>query len=194
MSCGCGDPHCRRPGCGSCTPEPPCPPPPPLPAIRLPARRLTAADILPLIAGLFPYPYGILPDAPPDLVDLGTGPDFVLPAGRGVRFRATLTEAASTLALVWPTGAWGVAELRLFLFRADGGSYAMTWPDNVVWLDGAAPELGTVAGVPDVIELTTLDEGVTWYAHRIGCCGTTSTPDPDPDPVVPLISIGSITI
>lgn len=73
----------------------------------------------------------------------------------------TLT-AACTLTLSGATN--GVpATLNLILRQDATGSRTVTWPASVTWLDSAAPVLQTAPSSVDVVSLTSVDGGTTWY-------------------------------
>ena len=56
-----------------------------------------------------------------------------------------------------------VKELKLYLVQGLG-SNKVQFPDNVLWQNGNPPVLSFKQGSVDVIHMTTLDQGQTWYA------------------------------
>lgn len=128
---------------------------------------------------------------PGPLVNLGTaGTAKTISVAQGLRFRLVLNVEDCSLTISAPGDLSAITEIRLFLYRSGTGARGVTWPASVIWLSGSAPELGTVETAPDIIELITHDGGETWLGWRLGCCGAAA----EPEPVVPVISIGSITI
>ena len=71
--------------------------------------------------------------------------------------------------------------VRVILIVTNGSAFVLTFPASVSWLTGGVPSLQT-SGV-DVIELVTIDAGVTWRARllnggyaRVGASTTTARP------------------
>jgi len=66
------------------------------------------------------------------------------------------------------TGSWNAraAVIRVLLIQGGSGGYTYAWPASVIWPGGVAPVLSTAVGAVDTFQLTTWDNGTTWYGVR----------------------------
>lgn len=63
----------------------------------------------------------------------------------------------------------GAAYTVTLILRQDGtGSRTVTWPTTTKWAGGTPPTLSTAASAVDVVTLTTVDNGTTWYGFLGG--------------------------
>ena len=74
-------------------------------------------------------------------------------------FKATLT-GSGTWTITNPAAVGKASTFTLFL--TNGGAFVITWAVAPKWPGGMSPTF-TTAGL-DIITMTTLDEGTTWYA------------------------------
>jgi len=58
--------------------------------------------------------------------------------------------------------------LTLLLVQGGSGSYTVTWPTTTLWAAGSAPTLTTTVGGKDLVMLSTIDGGTTWYGRSGG--------------------------
>jgi hypothetical protein len=67
------------------------------------------------------------------------------------------------------TGAWNAraAVIHVALIQGGSGGYTYAWPAAVVWPGGVAPTLSTRVGDVDMFQLTTWDNGTTWYGVQV---------------------------
>lgn len=56
----------------------------------------------------------------------------------------------------------------LYLKQGPSGSSTVTWPTTTLWANGNSPTLSPSAGAIDVVTLTTLDGGTTWFGFPSG--------------------------
>lgn len=85
----------------------------------------------------------------------------------GAVFRVALN-ADVTITLSNPP-ATGKAGQIFIIFTADGTLRTITWPGSVVWPGGAtAPTMTSTNNKRDLIALTTVDAGTTWFGTVIG--------------------------
>jgi hypothetical protein len=77
-------------------------------------------------------------------------------------FATTLTENITTLTLSNPPASGWRGVATLYLTQGGIGSFLVTWPASVVWAGGTAPTLTAAVGQVDVIQLDTIDGGVTY--------------------------------
>lgn len=77
-----------------------------------------------------------------------------------------LTIASPTIALTVHTStAPGVLVTGLIAITQDAtGSRDMTFPASFRWQGGFAPSLSLVPGSTDIVQISTLDAGATWFA------------------------------
>lgn len=89
-------------------------------------------------------------------------------------FDLTLT-ANCTISITNPPAAGVSGQITVILRQGGTGSYTVTWPASVAWQDpltgltgGSAPVLFTAVGAENVVDLSTLDGGVTWGGSVVG--------------------------
>jgi hypothetical protein len=63
--------------------------------------------------------------------------------------------------------------VTLYLVQGTGGGFTVTWPVAVKWVKDVAPTLSLNAGEVDIIQLDTIDGGLTWRGV-VGGIGWTS--------------------
>ena len=90
-----------------------------------------------------------------------SGSAMTLSLANGNVQRITLT-ANTTLSLAAPApGTY--RGLLLYVFQDASGNRTITWPASVKWGIAGAPILTSAASKMDMIHLSTVDGGVTWY-------------------------------
>jgi len=80
----------------------------------------------------------------------------------------TLAVATTTLSFTNPPATGKAGNLTLYITQDSTGTRLITWPVSVKWPGGTAPTLSTAVGAIDVITLTTLDGGTTWFGYVAG--------------------------
>lgn len=91
---------------------------------------------------------------------------YELDVSKGVTaFRLTLT-ANCTLTITTPPS--GAHRVVVEVVQPASATATVTWPAGVSWAGGTAPTLTAVADAVDVVELVTVDAGVTWRGHTLG--------------------------
>lgn len=68
-------------------------------------------------------------------------------------------------------------EVQLFLRQDPIGGRTVNWPASVVWGDGGPPTLSTTPSELDIVELVTLDAGVTWFGSWGGGASVSALDD-----------------
>lgn len=79
----------------------------------------------------------------------------------------TALNAACTVTLS-NAPASGRALTLIIIFTADGTVRAITWPGSVVWSNGVAPTMTGTNNKRDIIALTTVNGGTTWFGIVVG--------------------------
>jgi len=82
-------------------------------------------------------------------------------------FKITL-DNSPTFTITNPTATGSSCSITLFLLQDGTGSRIVTWPNTVKWAGGTAPTLTTTASRYDIIVLTTIDAGTTWFGAVSG--------------------------
>ena len=82
-------------------------------------------------------------------------------------FKITL-DNSPTFTITNPTATGRSCSITLFLLQDGTGSRIVTWPGTVKWAGGTAPTLTTTASRYDIIVLTTIDAGTTWFGAVSG--------------------------
>jgi len=62
--------------------------------------------------------------------------------------------------------------LRLYLTQDGSGGRDISWPSNIVWNQQREPILSVTPGYTDIIDLTSIDGGVTWFGIFAGVAFT----------------------
>lgn len=75
------------------------------------------------------------------------------------------TRTAIQFASVVETTGRGI-QIQLFL-RQGTGANTVTWPPNVIFANGQLPVLSTTKGMVDIIQLTSVDDGKTWFGSQL---------------------------
>lgn len=57
-------------------------------------------------------------------------------------------------------------QIQLYLKQGTGGN-TVTWPSNISFADGQSPVLSTVKDRIDIVQLTSLDGGETWFGSQL---------------------------
>lgn len=105
--------------------------------------------------------------SPDDVEALGSagGTRTVDMAGRGSHVASlAVSTSANTLAITNPPASGSEGVVTLYI--TNGGSQTFNWPSGTVWPGGIVPVL-TTSGV-DIITLSTIDAGTTWYGGVVG--------------------------
>jgi hypothetical protein len=79
----------------------------------------------------------------------------------------TLTGNITTLTLSNPSAAGSDCSVRIYIEQGGTGSYTVAW-GSVLWASATAPTLSTGVGDIDVVVLTTVDGGTTWFGFVAG--------------------------
>lgn len=82
-------------------------------------------------------------------------------------FNLTLNSAKTAIqfAGVTPPEGKGI-QIQLFLKQGTGAN-TVTWPSNISFANGQQPVLSTTKGMIDIIQLTSVDSGATWYGSQL---------------------------
>lgn len=59
-----------------------------------------------------------------------------------------------------------LAEIRIYL-KQGTGSNIVAWPENIKWLDGIKPVISFTKDSIDVVQLSSVDGGVTWLGSMV---------------------------
>ncbi|BDD65021.1 hypothetical protein Sj15T_00420 [Sphingobium sp. TA15] len=62
--------------------------------------------------------------------------------------------------------------LRLYLVQDATGGRGVTWPSNIMWSQQRPPILSVTPTYTDIIDLTSIDGGITWYGIFAGVAFT----------------------
>ncbi len=90
---------------------------------------------------------------------------ITLPVATRSAIFVNLTGTAS-VAFPAPVPGWTGLRVVRVIVRHDVGGVAMTWPSNVYWGSGVAPDYTDAASQDfDMVELWTFNGGVTWFAN-----------------------------
>lgn len=80
----------------------------------------------------------------------------------------SLAASPVTISFTYPPALGVYFAIQLFLQQDATGSRTVVWPTTVRWGSAAPPTLSTAPSKTDIIQLTTLNGGSTWYATVIG--------------------------
>lgn len=105
---------------------------------------------------------GLVTDVVNTIADAGATETIPAPTAAGISY-LTLT---ANCTLTFPTAVAGQS-FTLVLKQGGSGSYAITWPDNVLWDNNVAPVLTTTVGGIDVLSFLCVD-GTNWYGFISG--------------------------
>jgi len=94
---------------------------------------------------------------------------YTLDASANSIFAIVLSEATSAIKIdstkISPDKLW---EIRIYL-QQGSGSNVVNWPSNIKWLNGLTPALSYKANSIDIIQLSTIDGGVSWFGSYVSC-------------------------
>jgi hypothetical protein len=80
----------------------------------------------------------------------------------------TLAASPVTISFTYPPALGVYFALQIFLQQDATGSRTVVWPTSVRWGTAPTPTLSTSPFKTDIIQLTTLNGGSTWFATVIG--------------------------
>lgn len=91
-------------------------------------------------------------------LDIANGPVFAINLTGNVTFTLTGQDTSSQRA----------TSIIVLVQQDATGNRGITWPANVKWMGGTAPEFGTSAGSISIFQLFTPNGGTDWYGSLIG--------------------------
>jgi hypothetical protein len=86
--------------------------------------------------------------------------------GNGGVINLTLSASIATMTITGAasSGTWSSATFII----TQGAAYTVAWPAGVKWVAATAPTITTGTGKVDIIVLTTITAGSTWYGFVTG--------------------------
>ena len=82
-------------------------------------------------------------------------------------FTVTLDNAITTFNVTLPTSSRSVTLTFLFT-NTTGSNHTINWPSNTKWPGGTSPTMTTIQNATDIISLSTVDGGTSWYGFLGG--------------------------
>ena len=82
-------------------------------------------------------------------------------------FTVTLDKAITTYNVTLPTSSRSITLTFLFT-NTTGSSHTINWPSNTKWPGGTSPTMTTIQNATDIISLSTVDGGSSWYGFLGG--------------------------
>ncbi len=82
-------------------------------------------------------------------------------------FTVTLDKAITTYNVTLPTSSRSITLTFLFT-NTTGSSHTINWPSNTKWPGGSSPTMTTIQNATDIISLSTVDGGTSWYGFLGG--------------------------
>lgn len=82
-------------------------------------------------------------------------------------FTVTLDNAITTYNVTLPTSSRSITLTFLFT-NTSGSSHTINWPSNTKWPGGTSPTMTTIQNATDIISLSTVDGGTSWYGFLGG--------------------------
>ena len=82
-------------------------------------------------------------------------------------FTVTLDNAITTYNVTLPTSARSVTLTFLFT-NTTGSNHTINWPSNTKWPGGTSPTMTSLQNATDIISLSTVDGGSSWYGFLGG--------------------------
>lgn len=80
----------------------------------------------------------------------------------------SLAASPVTISFTYPPPLGVYFAMQLFLQQDATGSRTVVWPSSVRWGTATPPTLSTAPSKTDIIQLTTLSGGLSWFATVIG--------------------------
>ena len=77
-------------------------------------------------------------------------------------FTVTLDKAITTYNVTLPTSSRSVTLTFLFT-NTTGSSHTINWPSNTKWPGGTSPTMTSLQNATDIISLSTVTGGSSWY-------------------------------
>lgn len=98
-----------------------------------------------------------------------SSPSLAIDAAEGEVVRIALN--ASSLALTVGSAVTDTAHeqrLKLYLVQDAAGGRLVGWPANIMWNQQRAPILSVTPNYTDIVELSSIDGGLTWFGSFAG--------------------------
>ncbi len=92
---------------------------------------------------------------------------YILPVNSYNVFAIVLTGATTSISLdVAGLSSTKLAEIRIYLKQGEGAN-TVKWSSNIKWLNGIDPVLSFGANKTDIVQLSSIDGGTTWFGSVV---------------------------
>lgn len=92
---------------------------------------------------------------------------YVLSPAKYNIFLITLSSADTSISInANDLSSGNLVEIRLYL-KQGTGSNTVTWGNNIKWLNGLTPTLSFTVGKYDIVQMSSIDGGKTWFGSFV---------------------------